>query len=162
MYFSFIRIYLTPFLCHAISSDILFSSSQITFRPFPLRYALNIFCTISACFLSMVKFPFSLLYPYGRHETSYVPFFILLWIDHCIFCEIDTDSSCARPPIIVIISSFEIFAVSRFSFSKNTVIPRSFSSRITVRHSFVFRANREIDFAIMRSILPFLQSLSIR
>ena len=58
---------------------------------------------------------------------------------HRIFWEIDTDSSCANPPISVIIISSEMFAVSIFSFSKSTVIPSDFSSRRTVRHSLVLR-----------------------
>ena len=95
---------------------------------------------------STTSFPFSLIYPYGGHDSSNVPFSIRFFMLHRIFCEIEVDSSCARPPMMVIIISSVILAVSIFSFSKNIVIPRALSSRTLFRQSLVFLANRLIDF----------------
>jgi len=51
-------------------------------------------------------------------------------------------------------SSPLLSSVWMFSFSKNTPIPFSLSLRTVVRVSTVFRAKRETDFVMIRSILP--------
>ena len=48
------------------------------------------------------------------------------------------------------------------SFSNTTPMPRSLSSRVYFRQSWVFRANRLIDFVMTMSIFPALQSSIIR
>ena len=73
---------------------------------------------------------------------------------HVTFSDMLLDSSCARELIIVMSSSPLLSRVWIFSFSKNTPIPFSFSLRTVVRVSTVFRAKRETDFVIMRSIFP--------
>ena len=81
-------------------------------------------------------------YIFHLSEYTLAIFFL---IAHFVFCEIDTASSCARPPRIVIIISSVILAVSIFSFSNSTVIPWAFSSLRFLRQSFVFLANRLMD-----------------
>ena len=49
-----------------------------------------------------------------------------------------------------------------FSFSKKTSMPFSLSLRTVVKVSTVLRANRLIDFVIIRSILPASASATIR
>ena len=48
------------------------------------------------------------------------------------------------------------------SFSNTTPMPRSLSSRVYFRQSWVFRANRLIDFVMTMSIFPALQSAIMR
>ena len=125
-------------------------------------YHSKICLTIDAWFSSISKLPFTFLNPNGGVAFLYVPFCIRFWTLHRMFCEIEVDSSWARPPIMVIIISSVSFAVSIFSFSKNTVIPRLLSSLIFFRQSLVFLAKRLIDLVYILSILPLRQSFIIR
>ena len=60
------------------------------------------------------------------------------------------------------ISSPSLLRVSSRSFSKNTAIPRSFSSRAVSSRVTVFRAKRLTDLVRIRSIFPARQSASSR
>ncbi len=62
---------------------------------------------------------------------------------------------------MVISSSPFPSSVRIFSFSKYTSIPFSFSFRTVVSVSTVFRANREMDFVMIRSIFPAMASATI-
>ena len=112
--------------------------------------------TISASLLFIIKFPSYKSYPNGAEWNLTVPFFILLLMLQRTFFEIDDDSSWAKPPIIVTIISSVILAVSIFSFSNITPIPKSLSCLTYSRQSTVFRANLDIDLVITRSIFCFL------
>lgn len=74
------------------------------------------------------------------------------------FWEIDSLSACAKALSTVRIISEFMVAVLIFSFSNTTAIPICFSIRTYWILSSVLRANREIDFVRIRSILCFLQS----
>ena len=166
MYFSFLSITLTvgPVQWHDLPLfpiPISFNIWAIFSLPYPFRYQSNIFLTIRASSWFKINSPLTSSYPNTELHIFIVPFSIRFFMLHRIFCEIEVDSSWARPPIIVIIISSVILAVSIFSFSKNTVIPRDFSSRTFFRQSLVFRANRLIDLVYILSILPLRQSFII-
>ena len=70
------------------------------------------------------------------------------------FSEMLRLSSWARLDMMVIISSPLLSRVSMFSFSNVTPIPFSFSFRMVVRLSTVFRAKRLTLLVMIRSIFP--------
>ena len=73
----------------------------------------------------------------------------------------DSDSAWAKPLNRVIRNSLDSVRVLMFSFSKYTPIPLAFSRRTVSRQSTVFRAKRERDFVMIRSIWPRLQAVII-
>ena len=69
-----------------------------------------------------------------------------------MFCEMETDSSCAIAEKVLSSISSPMERVLIPSFSKTTPIPSSLSFRTYSSVSLTLRANRETDFVTTRSI----------
>ena len=77
--------------------------------------------------MSIINTPLFNLKPNGAEKTFTIPFSNLFLITPFqVFFEIDIDSSCARPPIMVIIISSVSFAVSMFFFLKEHGYSKAF------------------------------------
>ena len=87
-----------------------------------------------------------------------VPFSKRFWIDHLLFSEMETDSSSAMLERIARNSSLSIEPVFMFSFLKKMGICRASSILTSSKQSVVFLLNRLIDFVMIKSTLPALQS----
>ena len=116
--------------------------------------------TILACFSLITRFPFlSLSYPKNLvWLTCSLPCSKRRRMPQVEFSEIDRDSSCASELKMDKSTSPLLSSVKMFSFSNITPIPRSLSWRTKLRQSRVFLANREMDFVMIISIFPALQS----
>ena len=87
-----------------------------------------------------------------------VPFSKRFWIDHLLFSEMETDSPSAMLERIARKSSLSIEPVLMFSFSKKMGMRRASSFLTSSKQSVVFLLKRLMDFVMMKSTLPALQS----
>ena len=129
----------------------------------PKRYILNISLTTLASSLLITRSPVSSLsYPMKRAVfTIPSPRSNFFFKVHLLFSLMLRLSSCAKEASTVIISSPSEESVLILFSSKSTPTPISFSSLVYLRTVVVFLANLEIDFVIIRSIFPALQSAII-
>ena len=109
----------------------------------------------------MIISPSFTLYPYGAYPILKVSFSKRCRTLHLLFSDMETDSLSARLLMIEIRSSDSIEPVSRFSFSKKIVTPRSSSFLVSSKQSVVFRAKRLRNLVMIRSIFPASQSAII-